>query len=413
MKKRPLGRKPVIYQNPHLKEICWQELCGEQALALPTAMPKQRGLKTKKHKTCNTHSLWKSLLRYAFFTLLLFFIFSALLSPKAFAASQLKLIAVTTGEDGGQIETTYTIDNSFGQDKKEVPDMPLLPAKTLSDICNVPISWHATEYGGTLIWGREAVAAVMMADQRYIYAVSGGLSEQPTIYEYELTEAPLLLGGTLYVPISLLPYMGIDYRLDAANNTIYLDLPASGYHTLTPEKIWPLVEKKVLEYEKPKNILLATATTSYNPKETNRTQNLLLSTEAIHGTVLKPNQTFSFNRIVGERTAKKGYKTAIVYSGKKKVPGIGGGICQVSTTTYQSARKAGLKITERHTHSLPVPYASSSNDATVAWGYLDLKFVNNTGASIYFVGKMKGGKLTIEIWQGELPKNLPDVYGIS
>lgn len=107
-----------------------------------------------------------------------------------------------------------------------------------------------------------------------------------------------------------------------------------------------------------------------------RINNIKLSTAGINGQVLAPGQVFSFNRAVGERTIQKGYKVAPVYSGNRVVSGVGGGICQTSTTLFNAARESGMQVVERHHHTLPVHYVPSGYDATVSWGTADFKFRN-------------------------------------
>ena len=116
--------------------------------------------------------------------------------------------------------------------------------------------------------------------------------------------------------------------------------------------------------------------TRLNNSPANRTNNIVLACNKINGTKLKPGEIFSFNDIVGQRTVEKGYLSASVFVGRKVVPGIGGGICQVSSTLYNNALESGLEIIERYPHSLPVTYIASGRDATVLWGGADLKFRN-------------------------------------
>lgn len=122
--------------------------------------------------------------------------------------------------------------------------------------------------------------------------------------------------------------------------------------------------------------LLAKFITRYDESAENRANNIKLSSEKISGTILMPNEVFSYNKIVGERTIKAGYKEASVYMGGKVVQGIGGGICQVSSTLYNAVLLANLEITERRNHYFITSYVSQSRDATVAYGSIDFKFKN-------------------------------------
>ncbi len=116
--------------------------------------------------------------------------------------------------------------------------------------------------------------------------------------------------------------------------------------------------------------------TRYDESNINRSTNIKLASEKINGTILMPGETFSYNKIVGERTIKAGYKEAAVYMGGKVVDGIGGGICQVSSTLYNAVLEANLEITERRNHYFITGYVSASRDATVSYGSIDFKFKN-------------------------------------
>lgn len=122
--------------------------------------------------------------------------------------------------------------------------------------------------------------------------------------------------------------------------------------------------------------LLAKFTTRYDETAENRATNIRLSSEKINGTILMPDEIFSYNKVVGERTIKAGYKEAGVYMGGKVVNGIGGGICQVSTTLYNAVLLANLDITSRRNHYFITSYVSPSRDATVSYGSIDFQFKN-------------------------------------
>jgi hypothetical protein len=107
-----------------------------------------------------------------------------------------------------------------------------------------------------------------------------------------------------------------------------------------------------------------------------RTNNIILATAKINGTILESGAVFSFNKTVGPRTIAAGYQEALIFVGDEIVPGIGGGICQVSSTLYNTALEAGMQIVERHPHTLPVIYCPPQQDATVSWGSADFKFKN-------------------------------------
>lgn len=128
-----------------------------------------------------------------------------------------------------------------------------------------------------------------------------------------------------------------------------------------------------------------------------RTGNIRLVAQKLNGLILPAGGDFSFNREVGPRTMKKGYRKATVYVNGEKVQEIGGGICQVSTTLYNAAVSAGFEITERHEHQKQVPYAAEGKDASVYYGKLDLKFSNNTGSDYTLFCAVQNKAVVVEL----------------
>lgn len=164
----------------------------------------------------------------------------------------------------------------------------------------------------------------------------------------------------------------------------------------------PIVVKKVLPRvtaEEFKNIgLLASYTTWYDTALVDRSHNLAIAARAINGKIVMPEEVFSFNGVVGERSFAAGYRDALVIIGGKFAPGVGGGICQVSSTLYNAVLLAGLPIVERHNHTLAVAYVPLGFDATVAYGLQDFKFKNNTPNPLYIKSEVGNGKLTVYIY---------------
>ena len=144
--------------------------------------------------------------------------------------------------------------------------------------------------------------------------------------------------------------------------------------------------------------LLATFSTNYQASNTNRTTNLKLSAGKINGTVLLPGEEFSYNKIVGERTIAAGYKEAATFSGGKVVDGLGGGICQISSTLYDAVVMANLDITERRNHQFVTSYVGAGKDATVVWGSQDFKFKNTRKYPIRITAIVQGGVATVQVW---------------
>lgn len=143
---------------------------------------------------------------------------------------------------------------------------------------------------------------------------------------------------------------------------------------------------------------LASFTSYYKTSEIERTENVRLSASLVNGTILMPGQEFSYNTIVGERSIERGFQIAKVYQSGKVVDGLGGGICQTSSTLYNAVLEADLEVTERRNHSLPVSYVKLGRDATVVYGTTDFRFKNNQQTPIKIEAKASGGVLTIKIF---------------
>ena len=137
--------------------------------------------------------------------------------------------------------------------------------------------------------------------------------------------------------------------------------------------------------------LLSTFSTNYNANQTNRTTNLRLAANKINGTVLMPGQTFSYNKVVGNRTTAAGYKEAGTYVNGQIVDGVGGGICQITTTLYNAVLYANLDIVQRTNHQFIPSYSTASRDATVVYGAIDFQFKNNREYPIKIYCSVSGG----------------------
>lgn len=137
----------------------------------------------------------------------------------------------------------------------------------------------------------------------------------------------------------------------------------------------------------------------------NRLTNLDLASKAINGTRLDPGEEFSFNDVVGKRTAEKGYKVAGVYAGGQDAKDIGGGICQVGSTLFNVAVMADMEITARQPHSRPVSYLPRGRDAAINWPNQDLKFVNAGDTPVYIVTRLTSDKQVECAIYGKLPED--------
>ncbi|WP_315079506.1 VanW family protein [uncultured Clostridium sp.] len=146
------------------------------------------------------------------------------------------------------------------------------------------------------------------------------------------------------------------------------------------------------------NGIIGSYSSNYGSSSEGRSTNIDISTKAINGVVLMPGDVFSFDEIVGPRTVERGYKEAATYVGNKVEPGIGGGICQVSTALYRAVMHANIRSVERRNHSMSVGYAKPGLDATVSYGDIDYKFKNPYDSPIYIEGSTYNKIMTYNIY---------------
>ncbi len=214
---------------------------------------------------------------------------------------------------------------------------------------------------------------------------------------------------------------------------IYKDIhkePKDAYYTKDPYSIFPsengidfkisideakqLVQNSEAECEVPLKVLYPNVTTNMIGQEAfpdllgsfstnyvsnpDRTTNLRLAANKINGTVLMPGEVFSYNGIVGERTISAGYKNAAIYQNGEVVDGLGGGICQISTTLYNAALFANLEMVELYNHQFVPSYVTAGRDATVVYGVKDFKFKNSRKYAIKITCSVSGGVAKFQIW---------------
>ena len=139
----------------------------------------------------------------------------------------------------------------------------------------------------------------------------------------------------------------------------------------------------ISESEKFEVKLLSSYTTYFDGGNEARSHNIRLAASLINGTVLQNGEVFSFNKTVGQRTIERGFKSAAIIENGEFVEGVGGGVCQVSTTLYNACLLSGCTAVEYHPHSLAVSYVPPSRDAMVSGTFFDLKIENTTGSTVY------------------------------
>lgn len=144
--------------------------------------------------------------------------------------------------------------------------------------------------------------------------------------------------------------------------------------------------------------LLASFSTKYPQSNRDRTTNLRLAASKIDGKVVMPGDIFSYNRVVGKRTTAAGYKNAAIYSNGDVVDGLGGGICQISTTLYNAAIAANMEIEMRRNHMFVPSYIDAGRDATVVWGSQDFQFKNRRSYPVKIEASVSDGIANVKLY---------------
>ncbi|MBM7623965.1 VanW family protein [Sporohalobacter salinus] len=142
---------------------------------------------------------------------------------------------------------------------------------------------------------------------------------------------------------------------------------------------------------------LSSYETSFSTKKENRVHNIELAAQKVNATFLKSGEVFSFNQVVGNRNLVTGFKRAVEIVNQEFVTGVGGGVCQVSSTLYNSVLLGDFKVIERHNHSRPVGYVSLGRGATVYNNYLDFRFENSSSYPIMILATVIGNRLKVAI----------------
>lgn len=144
----------------------------------------------------------------------------------------------------------------------------------------------------------------------------------------------------------------------------------------------------------------------------NNCANAQRAAEFIQGTIIEPNEMFSFNKVVGSRSVSRGFTEGRIIIGNRYETGVGGGVCRTSTALYQAARQAGLKINEVHRHTLPIGYAKRGQDAAVWYNTKDLKITNTRDYPVKILTLDADGKLYVALVE-EVEVNSGEVYDMQ
>jgi len=188
--------------------------------------------------------------------------------------------------------------------------------------------------------------------------------------------------------------VGVDFDLEAAR-AAYNKTPDEVVRiplTITEPKVYTKhFEVNMFKY------CLSEVETHFSPKKVERTANVRLAAKLVNGTILNPGEEFSYNKVVGPRTTERGFRAAAIFAQGEVVDGVGGGICQVSSTIYMAALRANMKITERRNHAFYVDYTPKGEDATVVYGSIDFRFKNTSEYPIKIVATSKNNYIRIQL----------------
>ncbi len=183
---------------------------------------------------------------------------------------------------------------------------------------------------------------------------------------------------------------------------------AQGTYSINVKVTQPEITAKELEELLFRDVI-GSYSSNFATSSAARASNVRLTAERINGYILMPGDVFSYDKTVGRRTIANGYKEAGVYVGNKVESGVGGGICQTSSTLYSAALYANLEIVQRTSHSLPVAYVPAGQDATIAEGYIDLKIKNSTEYPVKIVAIVTGRNLECRILGVKVPGQMVEI----
>lgn len=190
----------------------------------------------------------------------------------------------------------------------------------------------------------------------------------------------------------------------AGLSLLLLSWPGRGLYTQpNPDPLGPadVPVAEVGDLALPYPALLAAFRTPLQGAETGRIENITLAAAYLDGAEIGPGGVFSFNETVGPREERRGFVPAPeIYNGEY-VTGIGGGVCQVSSTLYNAALLAGMQIIERMHHSRPLSYVPLGRDATVSYGELDFSFQNLLPFAVQLRAAVRDGYVEIQLWGEE------------
>jgi vancomycin resistance protein YoaR len=232
---------------------------------------------------------------------------------------------------------------------------------------------------------------------------------------------------------------GRDAKLTIKNNHVTEFVSEQTGHALDVEKAIALIAENLLKPKEPIklpvkvtkptvtlastnklgiNTLIAQGVSDFSGSPSNRRHNIATGARRFDGLIVKPDETFSFVRNLGDVDAKSGYLPELVIKGDETIPEYGGGLCQVSTTAFRAILNGGLPVTERRNHSYRVAYYEpAGTDATIYQPYPDLKFKNDTGAHLFMDTYIEGNKLYFDFYGTDTKRVVemdgPHIYNVT
>lgn len=210
------------------------------------------------------------------------------------------------------------------------------------------------------------------------------------------------------LPVVVLCSLAVSACMAFGNPVLWMtnDQAAEALAAAPPEEAPTPAPDAPEEPEAPEQQIIGQYQAISQSEDAARAQNIRLAADAIDGVVIEPGGVFSFNEVVGDSSAERGYQEAPVIRNGKVAVGDGGGICQVSTALYIAAVKADLDIVERHPHSVVSDYAPIGLDATIVYGQIDLRIRNNTEHDITIYAKAVGQTVDVTIVGDPLPEGV-------
>lgn len=260
-------------------------------------------------------------------------------------------------------------------------------------------AWKQGHEGATVEERKAAMDALLETPYHTSTALPSGDTQAIDSILYAIADSvyvPATNASAVFEPWKMVPFtitpetVGSYLDVESIKTQVYdmVSTMQSGVITIEPSPLYPAITQVAIERQ------ITLIGTYYTPISTtsteNRNKNIERACDLINGTVIEPGKTFSFNDVVGPRTAKAGFYTAIEYAYGKQVEGYGGGVCQVSSTIYVAAVRANMEILKRTQHALEVNYTTFGLDATVNYEgkKIDFVFRNSSGGNIYIVTKV-------------------------